>query len=166
MVLIQTILTLSLFLWKIFANLTDDLKKICDEGKESNKYSKKYSDFVNKFIVFFFYNTFSAEFPAIFRPHQRYKRIVNGFETGKDGLPYQLMLVIGKDDREWQNFCGATLITNQYAMSAYHCFTFLIEKHYKLLSADYSRKERLGNDIVKLITAVAGRYQSHPLSST
>ena len=33
------------------------------------------------------------------------------------------MLVIGEDDREWSNFCGATLITNQYAMSALHCFT-------------------------------------------
>ena len=78
------------------------------------------------------------------RPHQKDKRIVNGFETGKDGLFYQLMLVIGVNDREWQHFCGATLITNQYAMSAYHCFTLLIEDHLELLSADYSRKERLG----------------------
>ena len=98
------------------------------------------------------------------RPHD--KRIINGFETGKDGLSYQLMLVFGEDDREWQNFCGATLITNQYAMSAYHCFTSLIEENLKLLSADYSRKERLGNDIIELITVVAGRYQSHPLGST
>jgi hypothetical protein len=71
-----------------------------------------------------------------------------------------------QDDREWQNFCGATLITNQYAMSAYHCFTKIIGNHLKLLSADYSRKERLGNDIIEWITVVAGRYQSHPLGSS
>ena len=165
MVLIQTILNLSLFLWKVSANLTDDLKKICDEGKESNT-QRNTLIFYNRFIVFFFYYTFSAEFPAILRPHQRDKRIVNGFETGKDGLFYQLMLVIGVNEREWQHFCGATLITNQYAMSAYHCFTLLIEDHLELLSADYSRKERLGNDIIELITVVAGRYQSHPLGST
>ena len=100
------------------------------------------------------------------RPHQKDKRIVNGFETGKDGLFYQLMLVIGVNDREWQHFCGATLITNQYAMSAYHCFTKIIGLHLKLLSAVYSRKERLGNDIIEWITVVAGRYQSHPLGSS
>ena len=76
------------------------------------------------------------------------------------------MLVIGEDDREWQNFCGATLITNQYAISAYHCFNVIIEDNLKLLSADYSRKERLGNDIIESITVVAGRYQSDPLGST
>ena len=110
--------------------------------------------------------SFSAEFPAILRPHQKDKRIVNGFETGKDGLSYQLMLVYGVNDREWQHFCGATLITNQYALSAFHCFTGLIEGYLEVLSADSSRKERLGNEVIEWITVVAGRYQSQLLGST
>ena len=91
MILIKIILTLCLYLWSISADLTEDLKEICDDGKESIQRNT----LVLLLLCFeTFFNTFSAEFPAVLRPHD--KRIVNGFKTRK-GLSYQLMLVIGEE---------------------------------------------------------------------
>ena len=85
------------------------------------------------------------------------------------------MLVFGEDTRAWNNFCSATLITNQYAMSAYHCFTEQIDGTVKHIlgkdidmDTDQNKEiiDRIGKLFVKKTTVVAGRYHTHLLNST
>ena len=85
--------------------------------------------------------TFPADFPDVFK--NREGRVVNGFDTGQ-ALPYQLQLVFGDQQ---QHFCGATLVTEKYATSAYHCFA--IQKY---------QDEKINQVYLDLVTVKAGQY--------
>ena len=57
------------------------------------KVLKEYSQFQ------IFYHTFAADFPDdVLKPHEQHiERIVEGFDVGKDGLPYQLQVSLSKN---------------------------------------------------------------------
>ena len=54
-------------------------------------------------------------------------RIVNGFDTEKP-LPYQLQIVASEELEEFGlegSYCGASLISPNYAVTGYHCFSLM-----------------------------------------
>ena len=73
-------------------------------------------------------------------------RVVNGFDTGQ-ALPYQLQLVFDVEGYKKQHFCGATLVTEKYATSAYHCFA--IQKY---------QDEKINQVYLDRVIVIAGKY--------
>ena len=87
---------------------------------------------------------FAADFPDVFKNQEG--RVVNGFDTGQ-ALPYQLQLVFDVEGYKKQHFCGATLVTEKYATSAYHCFA--IQKY---------QDEKINQVYLDWVTVIAGQY--------
>ena len=100
---------------------------------------------------------FTAEFPRIFE-EKGPSRIVKGFDT-EEPLPYQLSLEYYVTNSlwggEWTHFCGATLITKSYAISALHCFVVQVEMSRKISGDELYFKD---------FRVVAGKYYKNPIT--
>ena len=81
---------------------------------------------------------FSADFPEHLKDDSR---VNNGFKAGKP-LPYQLQLMMDvrlpNGTKVSFHFCGATLISKQYAISALHCFQDNMDYNMVVLSVEFS----------------------------
>ena len=61
------------------------------------------------------------------KPHTR---IVGGTAAIPNSWPWQAMLMYQKSNGGWSQFCGGSLVTNEWVLTAAHCVVDIREEEY------------------------------------
>lgn len=62
------------------------------------------------------------------RPHTR---IVGGATATPKSWPWQAMLMYQRENGEWRQFCGGSLVLHEWVLTAAHCVVDIREEDYR-----------------------------------